>query len=188
MSSNESIATLMERIALRDENAFRHFYNLFSRRVFSFVRHHLRCDELAREVVIDTMHDVWRSAKSFNQQSKPEVWVLGIARHKLLDKLDKEQRHQGAHLEDMGDWESLVGQCNDCEQNRAQEDLSKGVRLCVNKLGAMHRECLTLVYFDQLTVAQASEVAGVPEGTIKTRLHHAKQKLKSCVNKLKELL
>jgi RNA polymerase sigma-70 factor, ECF subfamily len=188
MTARESLADLIQKIALQDQAAFQRFYAAFSRRIFTFVKNHLHCDEMAKEVVVDTMLAVWRSAFTFGGRSKPEVWVLGIAHNKLLDRLDKERRHQGDYLEDMGDWQNLLGTCDDCEQDRMRQDLSEGVRLCMDKLGVHHRESLTLVYFDQLTVAQASEVVGVPEGTIKTRLFHAKQKLKNCVNKLKGLL
>lgn len=46
------------------------------------------------------------------------------------------------------------------------------------RLGPDHRICLTLRYYGDLTVRQIAARTGVPEGTVKSRLHHALRELR----------
>ena len=45
------------------------------------------------------------------------------------------------------------------------------------KLSAAHREVIHLVYYHDKSVAEVAEILAVPEGTVKTRMFHARKKL-----------
>lgn len=59
-------------------------------------------------------------------------------------------------------------------QNKATTAL---LRQCLTKLSVEHREVLDLVYYHEKSVNEVSEIVGVPEGTVKTRMFHARRKL-----------
>jgi RNA polymerase sigma-70 factor, ECF subfamily len=48
-------------------------------------------------------------------------------------------------------------------------------------LSAAHRECMQLVYFEGLGLAEVASIQNVPENTVKTRLFHARKLMRSCV-------
>ena len=52
------------------------------------------------------------------------------------------------------------------------------VHRCLEQLPLARREVLTLFFLDDLSIAQIAEVTGVPEGTVKSRLFHAKRQLR----------
>jgi len=56
----------------------------------------------------------------------------------------------------------------------------------MGKLSDEHRECMHLVFFEGMSLAEVAAVQGCPENTVKTRLFHARQKIKNCLRLLVE--
>ena len=69
-------------------------------------------------------------------------------------------------------------------EQMAQLERSEGVRTCVDKLKADFRECVHLVFYEGMALAEVARIQQIPEGTVKTRLFHARQKLKQCLQRM----
>lgn len=178
---NAQALALLERVAARDQTAFRRLYELSSRTVYAFVMHRLRDATAAGEVVGETLWEVWRHPAAFRGDSKYSTWLLGIARHKLLDRL----RASPFEHEDIDEHSELPDDnAADGFAALAQQQRREGVAHCLGGLGEPHRECLHLAFFEDLSVAEIGTLQGVPEGTVKTRLFHARAKIKRCLQAL----
>ena len=178
---NAQALALLERVAARDEAAFRRLYELSSRSVYAFVMHRLRDAAAATEVVSETLWEVWRHPAAFRGDAKYSTWLLGIARHKLLDRL----RASRFDHEDIDDHPDLPDDdAADGFATLAQQQRREGVAHCLEGLPEPHRECLHLAFYEDLSVAEISAVQSVPEGTVKTRLFHARAKIKRCLQAL----
>ena len=68
----------------------------------------------------------------------------------------------------------------------AAKQRSSGVKACMAKLSDEHRECMHLVFFEGLSLAEVAAVQGCPENTVKTRLFHARQKIRNCLKLMVE--
>lgn len=172
--------SLLARIACGDQQAMTHFYQGFGRTVFAFALKHTSDAHDAEDVVVETMLQVWQHAGRYEARSAARTWVLGIARHKALDRLRTRGRHEHEDLADYSetysDEESL--QAFDLIARRQQAD---HLAECLEGLSSEQRGCLHLVFHEELTLPQIAQVQSVPEGTVKTRLFHARQKLKRCL-------
>ena len=51
------------------------------------------------------------------------------------------------------------------------------MRACMDELSVDHREIIDLVYYHDKSVAEAAEILGIPENTVKTRMFYARKKL-----------
>jgi RNA polymerase sigma-70 factor (ECF subfamily) len=51
------------------------------------------------------------------------------------------------------------------------------LRQLVDALPQVYRSCLMLYYFEELSVTEVAAMLGLPEGTVKTHLHRARQRL-----------
>ena len=177
---------LIARIASRDagsEAAMTQLYKALASNVLAFVRRRLsRADDATIEgVVIDCMYEVWRSAVRFEGNSEVRTWVLSIARHKLLDTVRR--LPPGVH-EDIDDHaESLADENADVTTQLAQRQRSEWLAYCMEKLPENKRESLHLLLVEGLAVEQIALIQGCPGGTVKTRVFHAKAKLKNCLAK-----
>ena len=54
----------------------------------------------------------------------------------------------------------------------------------MDKLSSEHRECVHLVFYEGMSLGEVAQVQDCPENTVKTRLFHARQKLKNCLRLL----
>ena len=52
---------------------------------------------------------------------------------------------------------------------------------CLEKLSPSHRECLHLFFYEDCSVGEVASLVGVPEGTVKSRLYHARAAMKHCL-------
>jgi RNA polymerase sigma-70 factor, ECF subfamily len=169
---------LLHRCAARDESALVALHRLLARRIHAFAWQRLRDDDLAQAVVVDTLHEVWKSAARFRGESLVTTWVLGIARYKSLEQ----QRRGEPDAEDIDDHaDTLAADVDDGEAALDRWQQARQVRLCLQQLSAAHRECMQLVYYEGLGLADVAQVQQVPEGTVKTRLFHARRQMRSCV-------
>ena len=55
------------------------------------------------------------------------------------------------------------------------------MHLCIEKLSDSQRAVVHLAFFQELTYSEIATILDCPEGTVKTRMFHAKQKLKDCM-------
>lgn len=180
---NDRVSQLLARIGREDQAAFRELYKAFSRKVYAYVLNMLNDHARAEEVLVDTMHEVWRHPGRFRGDSQFGTWLIGIARNKAL-MVYRARRPDEAHadLDDIAETEAA--DTPDGYAALAEKQRREGVQHCMGKLGDEHRECLHLVFYEGMSVAEVADIQGIPEGTVKTRLFHARQKIKNCLQGL----
>ena len=180
---NDRVSKLLERIGRQDEAAFRELYKAFSRKVFAYVLNMVNDHGRAEEILVDTMYEVWRAPTRFHGGSQFSTWLIGIARNKALMAY-RSRRPDELHddLDDIA--ETAAADTPDGFAELAAKQRSAGVQACMGKLSDEHRECMHLVFFEGMSLAEVAAVQGCPENTVKTRLFHARQKIKNCLKLL----
>jgi RNA polymerase sigma-70 factor (ECF subfamily) len=178
---NERVFPLLQRMAKGDEAALRELYLAYSRSIYAFALRRLRDAAEAEEIVVDTMHEVWRHPVRFRGESKFSTWLLGIARFKLLSLIrSREPQH-----EEIGELEETLDSGEEGSfEILAQKQRREAVLQCMAKLPPDQRECLHLVFYEGYGLAEVAAVLGCPENTVKTRLFHARRKLKNALRLL----
>jgi RNA polymerase sigma-70 factor (ECF subfamily) len=180
---NHEVLRLLALIGQADEAAFRELYRAFSRRLYAYVLRQLGDPAQAEEIVADTLYEVWRQPAKFRGDSQFSTWLIGIARNKVL--MAFRSRKPDEKHEDIDDVaETVATEDASAFDILAQQQRHEGVRLCMQKLSDEHRECVHLVFYEGMSLAEVAEVQACPEGTVKTRLFHARAKLKNCLKLL----
>ncbi len=180
---NERVTMLLARIAKEDQSAFKELYKAFSRKVFAYVLNMVNDHARAEEILVDTMYEVWRQPQRFRGGAQFSTWLIGIARNKAL-MVYRARRPDEVHgdLDDIA--ETHASDTPDGFAQLAERQRADGVKHCMERLSEEHRECMHLVFFEGLSVAEIADVQHCPEGTVKTRLFHARQKIKGCLERL----
>lgn len=175
------LRTLLERVVHRDEAALAELYRHMSRPIHAFCLRRLGDDIAADEIVVETLYEVWRHAHRFAGQSRVGTWVLGIARHKMLDRLRQRSSHP---CETLGEEAEMIPDDRpDAYLLLARRQEAAQVALCLEVLPAEQRECIHLVFFEDMSLAEVSEIQECPENTVKTRLFHARRKMRDCLER-----
>jgi RNA polymerase sigma-70 factor (ECF subfamily) len=182
---NDEVLRLLVRIGQGDEVAFRELYRAFSRRLYAYVIRKLGNEAQAEEIVADTLYEVWKAPARFRGESQFSTWIIGIARNKVL--MAFRSRKPDAVYEDLQDLaEVIASEDAGAFEQLAQRQRREGVQHCMERLSDDHREAIHLVFYEGMSLAEVAQVQSCPENTVKTRLFHARQKLRNCLKLLLE--
>ena len=157
---------LLSRVASGDEAAFERLYERLADRVSRFALTIVRDRHLAQEVLQDTMVAVWKGAGRFADCSQVSTWVLGIARNRTYDLLRRETRGARRTEEGVMQPDPLAG-----------VEHVEAVRGAVERLPPGEREVAFLTFYEGLSYREIAGMLGIPEGTVKSRMFHAKRRL-----------
>jgi RNA polymerase sigma-70 factor, ECF subfamily len=155
-----------------DGQAFRRLVDAYDRRLWYFVRRMMDDDQR----VADLLQEVWLSVfKSLHRLSSPSafrVWLYRIAHDRAVSELRRIGREIVA--ESVEDFDPPAAECEPALHiSETAELIHRGlVRLSVD-----HRRVLTLLYLEEMSVAEIGEVLGCSIGTVKSRLHYARAAL-----------
>lgn len=182
---NARVFALLERVAKRDEQAFRELYEAFSKKIYAYALNQVKQPAKAEEIVADTLYDIWRNPLAFRGDSQFSTWVVGIARHKILGAYRRDR-----HAAEEDDIEAFEDRLESDDQSSfellADKQRRAGVQQCLSKLPDEMRECMHLVFFEGCTLAEIAALQAVPEGTVKTRVFRARDRLRTCLRLLLE--
>ena len=76
------------------EPGMEQLFHLYAARIKAFFRHHRMSDEEAADLLQETFIKVYRSAGTFQGQSKVSTWIWTIARNCMLDYLRTKKSHE----------------------------------------------------------------------------------------------
>ena len=175
------LCRLMKLVAARDEVALATLYKRMSRMIYAFSLRRLSDPDAAEEVVVETMYEVWKDAPRFAGRSLVTTWIFGIARHKALDRL----RARGTMpLEAIDDEAEAIADTNPSAYELiASRQRAGQVALCIEALPDAQRECVHMAFYEDAPLAEIAVVQECPENTVKTRLFHARRKMKECLER-----
>jgi len=168
---------LLDLVAAGDHGAFAALAERHRDLVRRQTQRIVRDDAAAEDLVQETLLRVWLRAGQWNGDGSATAWILRIATNLALNHLRSRQRHPEALLpEPVGeDEECDFGPSADDELLRAER--SAVLRRLVDALPEEKREVMRLVYDAGLEVQDAADALGIPEGTAKSRLHHARKRV-----------
>jgi len=176
---------LLRDIAGGKESAMQAFYQQYSDTVYRFAMKTVRNPVDAAEILNEVMLAVWQKPDGFKGKSKISTWLYGITHNKAVDAIRRKARHDGSE-EFNPDLHGEDADAEGCELFRVQDGIENSgyVRQCLDRLTDAHRQVVYLTFFEELSYPEISEVLGIPAGTIKTRMMHAKKNLLRCIRSL----
>lgn len=167
---------LLARIARKDKSAFEQFYQELERPLFRFVQLKLNDPFRSADIVHEVFLEVWRSAGSFQKRSRVRTWVFAIAYRKVMDVFRKQDR-----LTFGDDVPEQIDDSPSAEACLVAAEQTDAVRHCLDTLKHEHRLAVELTFYEDMSYREIASVTGVPEGTVKSRVFHAKQLLMRCL-------
>jgi RNA polymerase sigma-70 factor, ECF subfamily len=168
---------LIARVADGDRRAFEELYHLYHRRMARFLTRLTHRYDLAEEVINDTFWVVWRKARDFRGDSQPSTWILGIAYRKARNALRAAARGAAQNLE-----EQFLPLTSD-EPFRTEE-LRDWLGQALEQLPIEQRLGVELCYEFGYSCEEIATIMNCPVNTVKTRLFHARAKLKKLLPRL----
>ncbi len=167
---------LVLRCRRRARGAFDELVTRWERPLFFYVRQLVETEEEAWDVLQDCWMKVARQIHTLRDARRLPAWLYRIARNTAVSQSRREHLwHDAQHGE-------LLSEGVDTDGVDVFEDAAL-VHDALRRISAPHREALTLHFLEDLSIVEMAEVVGVPDGTIKSRLHHAKRALREVLDR-----
>ena len=170
----DEAASLIERVRSRDADAFEALYDRYHRLVYG-VAIRVLSDRLAAEDVTQTVFlKVWSAPDRF-RGGNFGAWIARLARNRAIDlartrsTYDEGELHEGI-LVDEGLEETALSNIN-----------GERVRRALDELPLEQREPIELGFFGGVTHDQIARRAGLPLGTVKTRIRTGLRRLRNAL-------
>lgn len=167
-NNNAAEVLLLRRVADGDRGAFEELFEYYHSRLFLFLFRLTRSHGAAEELANDVLMTVWKDAGRFRGESRASTWIFGIAYRQALTHLRKRR----LKLVSIRDDDATV-----CESD-IQLEREDWVRRGIDALPPKQKLTVMLVYFLGLSCEETASASGVPVNTVKTRMFHARRKMK----------
>jgi RNA polymerase sigma-70 factor (ECF subfamily) len=169
-SDSDAEAALVVRVAAREQEAFAELYGLYRRRLARFLGRFLASSQSIDEVINDVMFVVWQDASRFELRSKVSTWIFGIAWHKALKALERQKR-DGPPL-------PAPAEIARPDDGASALEIREWLGLALDRLSPDQRLVVELTFFAGCSYQEIATIAGCPVNTVKTRMFHARHRLR----------
>ncbi len=167
---------LLERLAAGEVEAVTHVYGLHHAAVRAFARRMLSDDAAAEDVVHDTFVALPSAASRFRGDAALRTLVFSIAVNLCRRRIRSATRQRRA-------FDALaqepVEPPGTPEAELRRRRLAASLRRGLETLSIEHREAFVLCVVEERTSTEVAEIVGIPEGTVRTRVFHARAKLRA---------
>jgi RNA polymerase sigma-70 factor (ECF subfamily) len=175
MDDDELIASL----AGGDDVALRQLFDRHAPWLAARLRKTLPPDDV-EDVLQETFLAVWKNAGTYQPRGTPAAWLWVIARNQAALLLRKQGPATQA-LPDEARLEEDRPASDPAEAVATRTDLDVAAAAALGPPGCPDREVWRLRYEEDRPVAEVAELMGVPEGTVKSRVHRARRLLRAAL-------
>jgi RNA polymerase sigma-70 factor (ECF subfamily) len=184
-------AALLERLRAGDEQAFERLVREHSPRMLAVARRMLRSEHDALDAVQDAFLSAWKALDGFEGGARLGTWLHRIVVNAALMKLRTARRRKDeVSVEDLLPRFGEDGHVLDppsgwkvtAEAIAQDKELRVVVREAIDRLPDNYRGVLLARDIEGLDTKEAAEALGLSPNVVKTRLHRARQALRTLLN------
>lgn len=181
--------TVVKQVQAGDVAAFDRLILKYRERVFGVVYNLTANREDASDLTQDAFIKAFQSIHRFQGNCAFFTWLYKIAINTTLSHLRKNRARSFFSLEKItedGTNTQVIDQLTDkkgADRDACLQELKEKLNEALQKLSIPHRTVITLFEIDGLSHSEIAEVMGCSEGTVRSRLHYAKQFLQGELGK-----
>jgi RNA polymerase sigma-70 factor (ECF subfamily) len=160
---------LVDRCLRGDVEAFAPLVERYQKPLYNVALRMVRDREDARDITQTAFVKAYEKLRSFDRQHRFFSWIYRIVVNEAINT--RERRRPSAPL--LAD----VAGGGGVEEALASRERSDSVQAALLRLSAEDREVIVLRHFADQSYAEIGETLGLPEKTVKSRLHEARRRL-----------
>ncbi len=185
---------LMVRFQGGDRAAFAILVRRHKAPIYNFVLRMVRSSSSAEDLTQDTFVKVVQSSGEFKHEARFYTWLYAIARNLCIDHLRKMSLRQHPSLDQPSPQspdgptllERTAGSAPSAERTAIGAEMGQRITRCVEALPAEQREVFLLREIGNLSIKEIAVIVAVPEGTIKSRLRYALERLQESLSEYED--
>ncbi len=158
-----------------DPTAWEALFRRYQLPLYSYVQESIRHEQTSLDIVQETFIKAIRHVGSLRDATRFGGWLFRIA-HQLCQQHGRKQRP--TEPLDAGDRPELADESATPLEELVSAEQEEHFLAALDGLPEEHRSVVLLHYLEDFDLAEIAEITGVPLGTVKSRLHHARRKLR----------
>jgi len=182
-TSRAADAELLQAVLEGDATAYRGLVEKYQGRVYAMVYGMIRNREDARDITQEALVKAYKNLKSFRLESSFYTWLYRIAMNLAIDFTRKRKRQGTTSFDEAvasrdGDGGISELHHGDSPSKKLErKEVYKQIMDALEKLPADQKQVILLRELEGLSYREISDVMGIPEGTVMSRLFYARKKL-----------
>ncbi len=168
---------------------------LYGDYLYRYALFRLSNEEVARDMVQETLIAAWKAKKNFRGDSSVRTWLVGILKHKITDYIRKQirDRNLASRLETdptsdffdaHGQWRQPVhGWAGDPERLSSNQEFLRALNACIAKLTEQHRHVFTLRELNGEDTDAICKACDITPTNLHVIMHRARLVLRQCLEK-----
>ncbi len=170
-----------------DGTAFEHIVLSTEKQIYNLALSITKCREDAEDIAQETYLRLWRSLPDYKGESSAKFYILKIARNLAIDFIRKKAQRSEADnviLTSDGEFEPDIADTD--PESRPDESYirklkAETLRKCLDELPNSARELIVLRDINGLPYAEIAKMLGITEGTLKSKLFRARERLRQII-------
>ncbi|KAF0192636.1 MAG: RNA polymerase sigma-70 factor ECF subfamily [Gammaproteobacteria bacterium] len=181
-AGDETLKTLISRVALGDQAALAALYDITAGRVYALALRIVANPACAEEIASDTYYQIWTQAGRYDAtRGRVLAWIMTICRSRALDKLrqrDPAEQRSGP---------VLISQDIEAPEQEPLDLLlvterCNAIHDALEALDAHDRLLLSLAFFKEMSHQEIARQTDIPLGTVKSTIRRSMLSLRSALN------
>ncbi len=180
---------LIERVCERDASAFETLFERYGEVIRRHLARTVRDEAAAQDLLQEVFLRVWMRAEQWSGRGSFKAWLYRIATNLALNHLRSVRRKREQPLDVFNEWSDDEDETSPApawlidtsalgpDAALEQTERRARARQLVEKLPREKREVFRLVHEMEMSMQDAADELGIPEGTVKSRLYYAKRRL-----------
>jgi RNA polymerase sigma-70 factor (ECF subfamily) len=179
---------LVHRVLERDGRAFEALFGRYGEMIRRHLARIVRDDAAAQDLVQEVFLRVWTRAEQWDARGSFKAWLYRIATNLALNHLRTVRRRREQPLETPADWDEegeestiqawmIDASALGPDAIVALAERRESLRRLIGQLPDDKRQVIRLVHEMEVSLRDAADELGIPEGTVKSRLYYAKRRL-----------
>ena len=173
--SNEQ---LVEQFQNGQEDALKLLIKRFHPKLKRTINYHTRDREPIDGIAQDCWYAIIEKLEKLQLKISFDAWALMIARRKAIDWIRGQQQSRQRTQTMRAETKAK----NEMNQTEYETDRQMQIDIAMQQLPATQKMVLNMFYREHLSLKEISEVLNITEGTVKSRLFYAREKLKNIIN------
>jgi RNA polymerase sigma-70 factor (ECF subfamily) len=174
---------LIEECRKGDLHNFRKVDEKASPMVFSIAFRMLEDEDIARDVVQDTMVTIWQKLAKIKTAESFKTWVYRIAVNKCYDQLRKRKQMPEQRYDDQT-WEVISNHMStESVTELENSENAQIISLLTNSLSPKQKAVFILSELEEMPHDEIADITGMKMTAIKANLYHARKHIESLLQK-----
>ena len=181
---------MLSRLRAGDQDAYCDFVRQHTGRLLALARGFLRSDDDAADAVQDAFLSAFKALGRFEGDSSLGTWLYRIVVNTCLMRLRSQSRRRAYSIEELlprfdetGHHAQPVAAWSENGYERmANAETEAQIRECINQLPEDYRTVLVMRDIEEFDTEQTASILGLSPGAVKTRLHRARQALRTLLD------